>query len=316
MSYILEALKRADAERGASPSGTSSESFDGEKQAQAGRGLPSGEAVPGTTSRSPRRRWVGWGVAAGLGVLTAVTYFALPSATDEGVQMAQGPEAAQVKSAPLNTPINPPATPLAAPPRLAPPVAAPSVAPSLVTNQQPKALALPAAPTQPYPAPELAAAPSSPPDLSGNAFAAAPADTSVPQTDSQASDMPASVPTGSLVAVRQPAHAAGKTPREGAPPQLAPQILKRVPLPPAPPVRPKTTVTPPPPAAPTGVVRGQADIAISGSSYSANPAHRMLIANGKVVKEGQELAPGITLEVIGPRSAVFNQGGSRFNVNY
>ena len=57
-------------------------------------------------------------------------------------------------------------------------------------------------------------------------------------------------------------------------------------------------------------------IAVSGTSYSTNPAHRMLIANGQVVKEGQELSPGLTLESIGARSAIFNLRGTRFNVNY
>jgi general secretion pathway protein B len=57
-------------------------------------------------------------------------------------------------------------------------------------------------------------------------------------------------------------------------------------------------------------------IAVSGTSYSSNPAHRMLIANGQVVKEGQELSPGLTLESIGQHSAIFNQRGTRFNVNY
>ncbi|MEZ5703019.1 MAG: general secretion pathway protein GspB [Burkholderiaceae bacterium] len=57
-------------------------------------------------------------------------------------------------------------------------------------------------------------------------------------------------------------------------------------------------------------------IEISGSSYSSNPAHRMLIANGQVIKEGGELTPGLTLEAIGPHSAIFNQRGTRFNVNY
>ena len=57
-------------------------------------------------------------------------------------------------------------------------------------------------------------------------------------------------------------------------------------------------------------------IAVSGSSYSANPAHRMLIVNDQLVKEGEELAPGLTLEAIGPHSAIFNQRGTRFNVNY
>lgn len=57
-------------------------------------------------------------------------------------------------------------------------------------------------------------------------------------------------------------------------------------------------------------------VQVSGSSYSANREHRMLIANGQVVKEGQELSPGFTLEVIGPHSAVFNHNGTRFNINY
>jgi general secretion pathway protein B len=55
---------------------------------------------------------------------------------------------------------------------------------------------------------------------------------------------------------------------------------------------------------------------ISGSTYSENPAHRMLIVNGKVLQEGQEVAPGLKLEVIGPHSAVFNHQGARYNVNY
>jgi general secretion pathway protein B len=55
---------------------------------------------------------------------------------------------------------------------------------------------------------------------------------------------------------------------------------------------------------------------VSGATYSDNPAHRMLIINGKVVAEGQEVEPGLVLEVITPRSAVLNRGGSRFNINY
>ena len=55
---------------------------------------------------------------------------------------------------------------------------------------------------------------------------------------------------------------------------------------------------------------------VNGASYSANPAHRMLIVNGQVVREGQEVRPGLRLEVIGPRSAILNEGGRRFNLNY
>lgn len=57
-------------------------------------------------------------------------------------------------------------------------------------------------------------------------------------------------------------------------------------------------------------------VTISGSTYSNNPAHRMLIVNGNVVREGQAVSPGLVLEVITPRSAVFNHNGTRFNVNF
>lgn len=42
----------------------------------------------------------------------------------------------------------------------------------------------------------------------------------------------------------------------------------------------------------------------------------MLIVNGRVVLEGQEVEPGLTLEVITPHSAVLNRQGARFNINY
>lgn len=86
---------------------------------------------------------------------------------------------------------------------------------------------------------------------------------------------------------------------------------------------PKSTAEAPPPA----LVRSFADLSpearaqlpvvnVNGSTYSQNPAHRMLIANGKVVQEGQEIAPGLVLETIGPRSAVLNHRGLRYSVGY
>jgi len=55
---------------------------------------------------------------------------------------------------------------------------------------------------------------------------------------------------------------------------------------------------------------------LSGSTYSKNPALRMLIINGKVVQEGGEIAPGLTLETIAPRSAVLNHQGLRYRIGY
>lgn len=55
---------------------------------------------------------------------------------------------------------------------------------------------------------------------------------------------------------------------------------------------------------------------VNGASYSANPAHRMLIVNGAVVHEGQEVAPDLVLERIGLHQAVLRQGGLRFSIAY
>lgn len=55
---------------------------------------------------------------------------------------------------------------------------------------------------------------------------------------------------------------------------------------------------------------------VSGSTFSQNPALRMLIANGKVVQEGQDIAPGLRLESIGPRNAVLNHQGMRYSIGY
>lgn len=55
---------------------------------------------------------------------------------------------------------------------------------------------------------------------------------------------------------------------------------------------------------------------INGSTYSSNPAQRTLIANGKMVQEGDEIAPGLQLETIGQRSAVLNYRGTRYSIGY
>ncbi|MGE0098602.1 MAG: general secretion pathway protein GspB [Hydrogenophaga sp.] len=55
---------------------------------------------------------------------------------------------------------------------------------------------------------------------------------------------------------------------------------------------------------------------VSGATYSKDAAVRMLIVNGKVVQEGQEIAPGLRLETIGQRSAVLNHQGLRYSIGY
>ncbi len=112
-------------------------------------------------------------------------------------------------------------------------------------------------------------------------------------------------------------------PEQNPEPILTPRPAPPVPKPPAatPAPEPSTAEAPPPPPVPPAPAASAAPanappLKVSGTTYSQNPALRMLIANGKVVQEGQEVEPGLKLEVIGPRSAVFNFQGSRYNVNY
>lgn len=127
---------------------------------------------------------------------------------------------------------------------------------------------------------------------------------------------------------------------EPSPPQAA--AAPAVPIP-AEPVRPILAPPPPEPAAPPPAARVPAPAAtppadtatmprladlspearaqippiqVSGSTYSDNAALRMLIVNGKVVQEGQDIAPGLRLESIAPRSAVISHGGQRYRISH
>jgi general secretion pathway protein B len=124
----------------------------------------------------------------------------------------------------------------------------------------------------------------------------------------------------------------------GAPTLVAPILRPEAPVvakAPDTPNRATTTVSSPQPAPPKAQVAEASDagvrrfadlspeqraqlplLNVNGASYSANPAHRMLIVNGAVVQEGQEIAPGLTLERIGLRQAIIRQGSLRFSIAY
>lgn len=53
---------------------------------------------------------------------------------------------------------------------------------------------------------------------------------------------------------------------------------------------------------------------LGGLVYSAAPASRMVLVNGDLQREGSTVAPGLTLERINPKSAVFSLRGQRFEV--
>jgi general secretion pathway protein B len=74
----------------------------------------------------------------------------------------------------------------------------------------------------------------------------------------------------------------------------------------------------PAPSAPVtaGLPPDAPKIAISGGVYSPNPLQRMLIVNGQVFNEGSEVAPGLKIEAIQPRTAVLGFRGARYTVAY
>ena len=76
--------------------------------------------------------------------------------------------------------------------------------------------------------------------------------------------------------------------------------------------------TPPSPGAsqatqgPDGLPR----LAIAGGVYSENPAYRMLIVNGQVLREGAEPTPGLVVEQIRADRAILNFRGRRYTVMF
>ena len=67
---------------------------------------------------------------------------------------------------------------------------------------------------------------------------------------------------------------------------------------------------------PPDVQRDLPKLAITGGVHSDNAAQRMLIVGGQVVGEGVELAPGVVLEQIRPKTAVLRFRGLRYSVPY
>jgi general secretion pathway protein B len=119
-----------------------------------------------------------------------------------------------------------------------------------------------------------------------------------------------------------------------APPQLPPPAPKAAAAPAPAPAAPAPVAKAQEPAAPVAtasamtprivaqsdlppdVQRDLPKLAISGGVYSENVAQRMLIVGGQVVNEGSEVAPGVVLEQIRPKTAVLRFRNLRYSVPY
>jgi general secretion pathway protein B len=67
---------------------------------------------------------------------------------------------------------------------------------------------------------------------------------------------------------------------------------------------------------PEGVRRELPPLAVSGSMYSPQPSARMVVLDGQVAREGDELRPGLSIESIEPKSAILNYRGERFRLTF
>jgi len=145
--------------------------------------------------------------------------------------------------------------------------------------------------------------------------------------------VPAPAPT---VQMPRPAPAA---PVVAAAPPPAP-VVAAVPVaaPPAPATRPEAVTPPPAPVAavpapapaakpaeepvqslhdlPEPIRRAIPTYTMDGYMYSANPADRMILIDKVLRREGEEVAPGLVLEKLLPKGAVFSFRGYRYRVAF
>jgi general secretion pathway protein B len=297
MSYILDALRKADAQRERDPArGIHAQPLRG-NLGKPGSGGGYGPwfwsaAVVGLAALASG----GWYLFRDGGPAQAVP----PAHVDARSSMAQVVAVAPQLAPVIGTTVQPP------------PAAVVAQAPA--TTIEPPPLRRVQAPAM-YPRdtsqPTMRGGPQQGPSVAPPAGTPAPG--AVPPASPQlpAATMP--VPTAPAAASPQ----AGVPPAAtGAPvnptPAMVPQpgvpVTPRAPLPPAP---------PPPPAQPVaGLPADAPKVVISGGVYSANPAHRMLIANGQVINEGSEVGPGLVLEEIRSKTAVLRFRGSRYTVGY
>jgi general secretion pathway protein B len=133
--------------------------------------------------------------------------------------------------------------------------------------------------------------------------------------------VPVPLPPPAPVAVAEPP----PPPRKAEPPVVAAKPLAA----PAPSPVPVPAPAPEPAAAPIAQPRPPLllelapaarqqlpQLTVSGASYSADPAFRMVIVNGQVTHEGDPVGNGVVLESIAPRQVVLRGMGQRWAVPY
>jgi general secretion pathway protein B len=278
MSYILEALKKSQAERqlGALPT-IHAPSLHGEVA-----------AAPGAAWKKPLPLAVMAMAAVIVALLALVWRQPATTAAPVGAASSATPAAAGAVGAPVATAATAAATASIAPAvaehaGLAAPATAGAPNPGLAASAP--AVAVPSAAAQPVamPPPAIEALETRKPLKT----AAAPASTERPES------------------ARKPAPPAAAA--DGAHPQPSPPVAVA-----AAPDDVATSVR----ELPEPIQRAIPPIAVGGYIYSKNPADRLLLIDKVLRHEGEEVAAGLVLEKLLPKAAVFNYKGYRYRVPY
>ena len=292
MSYILDALRRADAERerGAVPSLHAQQQF----------ALGAGD---GETEGRPKTLW--WVIAGLTAALLAVLAWSLLGGTAQNAAVAPAPVQ------PVTT-----ATPAATPPLPGP--AQPSPAPPPVAAGAP-----PDAPATAHPAPP--AAPRAP-HRSARTSPKAGADDGAPadaRTTRRAATRPEPRAPGRAEARTGEAAGSGNATRRGSPAAEAaaprgrdatPETRRVADAPRG--AEPESGRVVPQRELPEDVRRALPNFKVGGSAYSSDPSSRMLMINGQIFREGDAVAAGLVLKQIRPKGAVFEFRGYRYEMGF
>ena len=276
MSYILDALQRADAERGR-----------GNVPGLHARQLPTA-LEEAAAARTGLRRPLVWG-----GLLVLVL-----AATVAGLWMWRSPAspsapvvtATASQTAPATTPVASPPLPAAVPVVPAVPVA-PVVSPAAPTAP----IATPPAALAPS-APASVGAPPAPPATVQAAAVARAAPQPAPTAPPAASDTPVTPAVAPVSATPAPRAATAPAPTSPAGSSAAP------------------AETPLLSGLPEDLRRQIPALVITGVVHADNPAQRLLVVNNQVLTQDGQLGPDLVLETIGSRHSVFRFRGTRFRV--
>ncbi len=286
MSYILDALRRAEAERGR-----------GGVPGLHSQTVPVHGAAPAAARPLAAHPAVLLGGALALAAVAA-------GGTWWAMQRPGGAPAVQVAAAPA-VPMAPASPPAAPPAQPAPAVAVPAPSPTPAA----------AVPLAPEPAPPAAALASPSPV----APVAALPERRAPEK--RPAEKPPGRPAAEPAAQRTAPAPSGEAPR--ARPSVAPAAgAAAVPPGQNATAQGQGAVTTPPAAAPVfaqadlpEAIRSQLPVLkISGATYSNNPAHRMAIVNGQVLLEGDQAGPGLVLERVEQSRTVWSFRGYRYAV--